>query len=342
MHALLNDFGLDTSHFIEIIINSIESLGMSTWEYEVGCNRIRTRRESTSLNILKDLIAPTASGVVAGLIVAIAVWLAPTVWERLRRILRIGKPRKGKSRPKMWIVVTTGLCAFMLGFLVAFAWSSKPISTHCGKPVPNGKEFLVQSNFHPSGLMGDIGDVSINRQSDVDRFTYDVKGRGPHEWDYKYVHCRLDSMPARFAGVIYLDPPNNFGEARTGGYDLRGFRRLKWEARCLTGEVYTEFVVGGVNWKWNDTVACPQTESTPFPCSMPRTSLGIKRLTADWQPFEYEFSADLESQLCRVVGGFAWTIAPTSNGVTWDLDRPTPNVPAVFSIELRGIRYERN
>lgn len=290
----------------------------------------------------KVLIAPTITGVVSGLIVAFIVWRITGKKKRSGRKLKTTVREKERRRERK-VITGGGLAGFLLGFVIALGlWSGSGKAEPLGKAVLVTGDFLAQSFFHPSGMMGDIGDITIERRTGVDRFTYDVRGKGPHEWEYKYVKCRPDSLPARFAGVMYLNPPNNFGEVEDGGYDLRRFHRLKWEARCITGEVNVEFVAGGVNWKWNDTVQCPKKEPTPYPCSLPRTSLGIKRLTEAWQSFEYEFTAGQEKQLRRLVGGFAWVIAASSNGVTWDSDRSAPNVAARFTIELRNIHYERN
>jgi hypothetical protein len=94
--------------------------------------------------------------------------------------------------------------------------------------------------------MGDIGDITPEKVPGerLIRFRYEAQGRGPHEWDHKYVDGELNPSPAKFAGVMFLD-----GDwARTAsGFDLRGKRVVRWEARSLEGDVYVKFLAGGSN-----------------------------------------------------------------------------------------------
>lgn len=116
----------------------------------------------------------------------------------------------------------------------------------------DGTRFTIgESFFDPSGLMGDIGDVRMERSAGADRFTYETNGTGPHEWDYKYVDGVLNPKPAEFAGVMYLDPPNNFGQQ--SGVNLGGTRHVfSWEARSEESTVNVEFIIGGVVWMWSN------------------------------------------------------------------------------------------
>jgi hypothetical protein len=217
--------------------------------------------------------------------------------------------------------------------------SPSPEANKCVVRVPGrAASFSVTAQCHPSGIMGDIDDVTFGRYATLDAFTYETKGRGPHEWDHTYVKGELNPRSARFAGVMYLSPPNNWG--REGGFDLRGVRKaIKWEARSLAGDVNVEFVIGGVVWKWDHEkktqvgVSCPD--------SMPRTSLGIRTLTSNWQPFDWDLSQLPEDAFKSVIGAFAWTIEWGSNGVDPN-DAGTAAVrPKTFKIELRNVRYER-
>lgn len=212
---------------------------------------------------------------------------------------------------------------------------------YVGKPPDNSELFLVYPNYDPSGYMGDSGDITVEKSPEVVRFIYETKARGPHEWEWKYVKCELNSRPCQFAGVVYLDPPNNFGERPDGGFDLRESRYIRWEARSVTGTVNVEFVIGGIDWRWDDQKECPDRVSVPHPGSMPRVSLGIKTLTEHWQPFEYDLSNQPEDNLKRVVGGFAWVISWGSNQVRLNEAGTGPEQPETFVIEIRNIRYER-
>jgi hypothetical protein len=96
--------------------------------------------------------------------------------------------------------------------------------------VADGRPFSVGTHYDPSGNFGDTGDIMVARMPGFDHFEYDTKGLKP-EWEWKYINHKRNPIPAQFAGVMYLDPPNNWG-LRAGGYDLRSCRSVKWEARA--------------------------------------------------------------------------------------------------------------
>lgn len=200
--------------------------------------------------------------------------------------------------------------------------------------------FLVSSNYDPSGYMGDTGDITVAKLPNVDQFIYETEGRGPHEFEFKYIGGELNPNPAQFAGVMYLNPPGAFGTDPDGGHNLQNFQRvLKWEARSVEGEVNVEFVIGGVTWIWDDQTQ--MKKPALHPDTMGRTSLGTKTLTKEWQSFEYDLSHKLEEEFERVVGGFAWVISWGSNGLKLKEDKTGPEESETFIIEIRNIRYER-
>lgn len=215
----------------------------------------------------------------------------------------------------------------------------KPPPADVGKSTGNSESWSVNAKYHPSGMMGDTGDITIQRYVNVDRFIYEPKGRGPHEWDYKYVNGALNDKASQFAGVMYLDPPNNWGKIY-GGFDLRNIHRvIKWEARSLGEEVLAEFVIGGVVWMWDEKNK--EKITAPYPDSKERLSLGIKRLTQDWQSFEYSLSDQPIEEFERVVGGFGWVISWGSNNVLLNTDGTGSENPKTFTIEICNISYER-
>ncbi len=200
----------------------------------------------------------------------------------------------------------------------------------------------VSDMYHPSGKMGDIGDVGILRVPGEDQFNYEPMGRGPHEWEWKYINGEPNDRPAQFAGVMYLHPPNNWGTDPNGGRDLRHAAHvIKWEARSDREEVYVEFVIGGINWGWDEQ---HKRVSARYPDSMPRTSVGTKRLTSTWQQFSVDLKErglDKEEYFKKVIGGFGWVINWGPNGIVWDSKDERPSDIKKFEIEIRNIRYER-
>jgi hypothetical protein len=207
-----------------------------------------------------------------------------------------------------------------------------------GKLPSSAESFSIDRNYAPSGTLGDIYDVRIIQTPISSIFEYETTGVGPHEWDYKYIGDKLNPTPAGFAGVFYLDPPNNFGTV-CGGFDLRGFRRLiEWEARSLDGEVNVEFIIGGVDWIWDEE---KKKVKPRYPDSMPRVSLGTRKLTTKWQSFEFNLLDRPEADFARVVNGFTWVINWNSNGLRFNKDRTGPEQPKSFKIEIRNIYYKR-
>jgi hypothetical protein len=216
-----------------------------------------------------------------------------------------------------------------------------PHEMRIGKLPGNPTSFSVDANYDPSGEMGDIGDIKMSKDAGAVRFTYETLGKGPHKWDWTYVEHQLNPQPAQFAGVAYLDPPNNWGTAPRGGFDLRGYRIIRWEARSLSDEVKVEFVIGGINWIW-DALKKERVEP-PYPDSLRYQRLGIKTLTPQWQSFEFILaSANIpEEEFACVVGAFSWVISWGSNGVKLNATETGPENPKTFVLEVRNIRYER-
>ena len=210
-----------------------------------------------------------------------------------------------------------------------------------GKPTGSSDSISVLEKYDPSGIMGDVGDIQVERMIGFHRFIYKTYGRGPHEWDYKYIADSLNPLPAKFAGVMYLNPPNNWGIDPNGGFDLRRLsQRIEWEARCdEVDSVNVEFIIGGVNWIWENA----EKVGSPYPCSMPRVSLGIKTLTSEWQHFEYKFSESAlpKKYFCSVVGGFAWVISWGSNGIEINENGTKPVQPKTFIIDIRNVFYKK-
>ncbi len=226
--------------------------------------------------------------------------------------------------------------------------SVKPIA-----PPSSVTSFAVYPNYDPSGYMGDTGDITVSKyvasvlagdglmkSVDVVRFSYNVKGRGPHQHDYMYTR---PDQPATFAGVMYLNPPNNFGTDPRGGYDLRGFRRIMWEARSVNGPVNVEFVAGGIDTIFDDEQK--KKAPAPYPDSLPKVPIGPRSLTDEWREYTFDLPGYVTKEhLRRVVGGFGWVCSWGSNGIK-EVERQdgliTPDQERTLIFELRNVRYER-
>jgi hypothetical protein len=208
-----------------------------------------------------------------------------------------------------------------------------------GKPIGDVQVFSVIEHYDPSGLMGDIDDIFVSKKDDLISCVYKTQGGTRHEWDWKYVDKKDNPEFARFGGVMLLDPPNNWGIIKDGGYDLQGVETISWEARSIQGDVYVEFLIGGVNWQWNNDTKT--RESVPYPDSLPRTSLGVYLLTSEFQSFQYDLSNIPNSYFQKVVGGFGWVISWAPNGVQINDTHTAPIQPKTIEIEVRQIQYKK-
>jgi hypothetical protein len=272
----------------------------------------------------------------------------PPLIQGIKELIKVFKHRKAKqkgevldgaSHPRRFIYPL--VISLVLVGVAGLVLKGRASVVETGKSIGNAPTFSVDENYVATGKMGDTGDVTINKQPDLIRFVYQVEGHGPHEWEYKYIHGKENPQPAQFAGVMYLDPRGNWGTDPDGGYDLRTCHRaIKWEARTTEGEVNVEFVIGGDKRQWSPK----GNEQYPFPNSIDK-SLGVKHLTAQWQPLGQPLEADLsklaDDRFKRVIGGFGWVIAWDSNGVKLNKDQTGPEKSKTFTIEIRNIRYEK-
>lgn len=210
-----------------------------------------------------------------------------------------------------------------------------------GKGVSSSAhEFDVIRSYSASGKMGDIGDITIAGAE----FSYITGGEGPHEYEWKYESDGRteSSRPSQFGGVVWLSPPGAFGTAPDGGYDFRGFRGIEWEARAVGGPVEVEFFIGGIDRVWKQNADGRwEFVRAPYPDTMPRTSLGIRKLTNEWQKFRVSLSDRPESNFARVVGGFGWIATWGNNGVRPTESGMRPSEVKETRFEVRKVFYLR-
>ena len=165
----------------------------------------------------------------------------------------------------------------------------KPFSIYTDSSAPD-------NHFAPSGWMGDYGDIQLD----------DKCLTNPHSGttSIKIVYTGQASQGARWSGVYWQNPPNNWG-TRPGGYDLTGAKKLTfWAKGDKGGERIEEFKVGGITGEYADSDVA---------------GIGPVVLTTEWQ----EFTIDLEGKdLSSVSGGFCWATNLDVNpqGCTFYLD----------------------
>ncbi len=165
------------------------------------------------------------------------------------------------------------------------------------KPFPiYSDENSPDNHYFPSGWMGDYNDITMNAAY--------LENAHSGSTSIKITYSNKASQGARWAGVYWQSPANNWG-SRAGGYDLSGATKLTFWARgAKGGERLEEAKMGGITGEYGDTDLA---------------GIGPILLTAEWK----QFAIDLDyKDLSRIVGGFAWAANLDNNpdGMTFFLD----------------------
>lgn len=137
------------------------------------------------------------------------------------------------------------------------------------------------NHYIPSGYMGDYSDIKIETAS------FD----NPHAGTtcIKITYANTSSNGARWAGVTWQNPANNWGDKK-GGFDLTGAKKLVFWARGAKGEErIEEFKIGGVNGLYPDSDIA---------------GIGPVMLTSEWKQYEIDLNG---KDLSYISGGFCWS-----------------------------------
>jgi len=174
------------------------------------------------------------------------------------------------------------------------------------KVTPDGAPFKIfnvytdakapDNHFVASGWMGDYGDLKVD-----DKFLTNPHGGSS---SIQIVYSGKGAQGARWAGIYWQNPPNNWG-TRPGGYDLTGAKKLSFWARGdKGGERIEEFKVGGITGEYADSDVA---------------GIGPVVLTSEWQQFTIDLSG---KDLSSISGGFCWATNVDVNpqGATFYLD----------------------
>lgn len=153
---------------------------------------------------------------------------------------------------------------------------------------------LQNTDYVPSGYMGDTGDITLN----------DCWPRDPHSG---LTSIKVHYTPAGsngWAGVYWQSPQDNWGADRHGGHNLQGFHKLTFFARGNSGGERITFFSGGITGRYGDTAA--------------KHAITVD-LTTGWHKYTIDLAG---ADLHRVVGAFGWAASATDNpnGATFYLD----------------------
>ncbi len=139
----------------------------------------------------------------------------------------------------------------------------------------------VSNHFIPSGWMGDYGDLKIDEGWTAD----------PHMGItcIRIVYSGQVSQGARWVGIFWQSPPNNWGQAKDAGYDLSAATKLTFWARGEKGgERIEEFKMGGISGDYPDSDVA---------------GIGPVVLTPQWKQYTIDLAG---KDLSYVIGGFCF------------------------------------
>jgi exo-beta-1,3-glucanase (GH17 family) len=173
----------------------------------------------------------------------------------------------------------------------------------------------VDNRFEPTGLMGDIGDLTLDVSSTQHpysgktalRITYVPRGKAPNECGYP--------APCKWAGVRWQYPAGNFGQMMNG-YDLKGYRWLRFAARS-DSPVKVQFLVGGTPGAYPDSIILPIKQTVS--------------LTSVWKEYVFDLK---DADLSHVIGGFEITVNWPDNGIQTAGEQ-------TYAINVDEVRFER-
>ena len=151
------------------------------------------------------------------------------------------------------------------------------------------------NHFNPSGYMGDTNDIRYETSKE-DAYLGDTC--------IKIIYNAKATQGARWAGVFWLNPANNWGTI-DAGFDLSKATKLTFWARGVVGgERIEEFKVGGVMSEFSDSDSA---------------TIGPVLLNKEWT----QYTIDLKGKdMSYIIGGFCWSANLDNNpeGVTFYLD----------------------
>jgi len=154
----------------------------------------------------------------------------------------------------------------------------------------------MNNHFIPSGWLGDYGDIKYENASKEDPYLGDSC--------IKIAYSGKASQGARWAGIYWQNPANNWGSI-DAGYDLSKATKLTFWARGEKGgERINEFKIGGLMGEYSDSDAA---------------GIGPVILNKDWT----QYSIDLKGKdMSYIIGGFCWAtnIDENPEGATFYLD----------------------
>ncbi len=164
---------------------------------------------------------------------------------------------------------------------------AKDIATKAAEVIKASLPFDLETQFYPSGWMGDgeFGTryLSFRHEASI------VDGK-----DVTVIRIEYRQGPKGYAGIYWQYPDGNWG--KKPGKSLVGAKRISFYAKGGHGGEIVEFKSGGITgYQYQDSF---------------EKSLGKQRLSNTWTRYVIDLSRE---DLSSVIGAFAWVAAGSDN-----------------------------
>lgn len=154
----------------------------------------------------------------------------------------------------------------------------------------------IQNHYIPSGWMGDYSDIKVEQGSKEDPYFGSTC--------LKAEYLNRVSQGARWAGVYWQNPPNNWGSVDKGIDLSKATKVTFWARGKVGGEIVDEFKIGGIMGEYSDSDTA---------------GIGPVKLTKEWKQYTIDLTG---KDLSYIIGGFCWAANLDNNpeGMTFYLD----------------------
>ncbi|MCK4908213.1 MAG: hypothetical protein KAS64_11715 [Spirochaetes bacterium] len=153
-------------------------------------------------------------------------------------------------------------------------------------------------HYIPSGYMGDIFSLSLvgNHRTNPNSGKSCIR--------VSYYPKNKTKTPSSWAGIYWLNPPNNWAFLPKAGYNLSAAKKFVFHARGNTGKEVVTFMVGGIRGKY------PDSDSS---------QVLIVNLTKKWKVYKIPLTG---IDMSYIIGGFVFILKEKLNlkGAVFYLD----------------------
>ncbi|MDD5005419.1 MAG: hypothetical protein PHS93_02820 [Candidatus Omnitrophica bacterium] len=150
----------------------------------------------------------------------------------------------------------------------------------------------ANNHFVPSGWMGDYGDIKYDGASKENPYSGNTC--------IKINYCACAYQGARWAGIYWQNPANNWGNI-DAGYDLSKATKLTFWARGAKGGEYIDnFKVGGIGGQFGDSGMA---------------NIGPIVLNKEWTQYTIDLTG---KNMTSIIGGFCWMANMDKNPQEFD------------------------